>query len=215
MGHGYDILWKYTLTSINQGQTMENVLFFRSKSTSPSATIEAEGNALIGEINSWFTLNYLAFANVGFQPVIAALQAMNGPQPYQMLQNYTNQFGAIGGDAMPPHDAAVLSLYTPFHGKRLHGRIYIGGLSESDQVGGIMIEPAYTRFVKIGLDLLTRYGNTGTSAYAWLTVFSRANGVQRNPLPPNNLIYDSLSAIPVSRITVQNTIRTQRHRMRH
>jgi hypothetical protein len=215
MGHGLDILWKYTLNSTNQGQTMQNVLWFRSKGNSPAATVEAEGNALIGEINSWFTLNLIAFANVGWSPVLAALQAMNGPQPYQMLQNYTNSFGAIAGDAMPPHDAAVLSLYTPFHGRRLHGRLYIGGLSESDQVGGLMIEPAYTRFVKIGADLLTRYGATGTSSYANVCVYSKKNGVQRNPLPPNNLIYDSLPAIPVSRITVQNTIRTQRHRMRH
>lgn len=215
MPTGYDLMYKYTLTMTYQAQTMQNVLWFRNKTNSPQSTIDGEMNQLIGEVNSWFTLNLQAWANNGLQFINAVLTAMNGPQPYQVLQNYTNMYGAISGEGMPPHDAVVLSLYTPFHGRRLHGRLYIPAISESDQNGGIITDAAMVRAVKIGTDLLTRYGQSGTSAYAYLTVFSRKNGVTRSPGPPPTLIYNSLAGIPVSRILVNNLVRTQRHRRRH
>lgn len=212
MAGGLDALYKYTITWRYQNQSMQTVLWFRTKTTSPKTDAGEEVIAIMTEVSSWFTTNVLNFANNGLQAIQAVGQVMAGGLPYQAILNYVNVFGAIAGDGLPPHDAAVVSLYTPFHGRRLHGRIYIPGISESDQAGGNLTAAATTRLNTIASDLLTRFGQNGTSSYVWLCVFSRANGVQRNPVPTMHLVYDQLAAIPVTRTIVNSLVRTQRHR---
>lgn len=211
-----DTLYQYTLTSSYQGQLCQNVMFFRTKETSPRNSAEIEVADLGSELTAWFVNNVKAFANVGWSPIQSVCKVMAGDLPYQYIVNFVNQFGAIAGEGLPPHDSALISLYTPFHGKRLHGRLFVPGISEADQNGGVLTGAALTRLTTIGSDLITRYaqGGSNPSPYAWLTCFSRANGVQRNPGPPPHLVYDPLAAIPITRMTARDTIRTQRHRRR-
>lgn len=207
-----DILYQCVLTSSYQSQLCQNVLWFRSYENSVLQDELAQLQDLHSNVNAWFVQTYKAFANLGWQPLTLTTKSMNGTVPYGEIRNYTNEFGARTGDGMPPHDAAVISLYTPFHGRRLHGRIYLTGLSESDGSGGLLDSSAVGRATQVGTDLFTRFGPTGSSGSARLVVFSRANGVQRSPGPPPHLVYDVLSGVPVSRFTVSNRIRTQRHR---
>lgn len=213
MAGGLDALYKYTITWRYQNQEMKTVLWFRSKTTSPKTDAGEEVAAIMTEVSAWFTTNVLAFSNVGLQVISAVGQVMDGGLAYQAILNYVNTFATQPGDGLPPHDAAVISLYTPFHGRRLHGRIYIPAISEGDQVGGQLTAAATTRLNKIAADYLTRFGENGTSSFVWGCVFSRANGTTRNPGPPPHIVYDSLAAIPVTRTTVNSLIRTQRHRL--
>jgi hypothetical protein len=215
MANGLDALYKYTITWSYKAQTMQTVLWFRTKTQSPKSDAGEEVIAIMTEVSSWFTTNVLAFANNGLQCLQAVGQVMAGGLNYQAILNYVNTFGVIAGDGLPPHDAAVISLYTPFHSKRTHGRIFIPAISESDQEGGQLTQAATVRLNKIASDYLTRFGENGTSSYVWGCVFSRANGVQRNQGPPPHLVYDQLSAIPVTRTTVTSVIRTQRSRRIH
>lgn len=213
MAGGLDALYKYTITWRYQNQSMNTVLWFRSKTTSPKTDAGQEVIAIMTEVSSWFTTNVLAFSNSGLQVVQAVGQVMAGGLAYQAILDYINTFATQPGDGLPPHDAAVISLYTPFHGRRLHGRIYIPAISESDQAGGQLTSAATVRLNKIASDYLTRFGENGTSSFVWGVVFSRANGTTRNPGPPPHIVYDQLAAIPVTRTIVNSLIRTQRHRL--
>lgn len=213
MAGGLDALYKYTITWRYQNQSMNTVLWFRSKTTSPKTDAGQEVIAIMTEVSSWFTTNVLAFSNNGLQVIQAVGQVMAGGLAYQAILDYINTFATQPGDGLPPHDAAVISLYTPFHGRRLHGRIYIPAISESDQAGGNLTSAATVRLNKIASDYLTRFGENGTSSFVWGVVFSRANGTTRNPGPPPHIVYDQLAAIPVTRTIVNSLIRTQRHRL--
>lgn len=211
----WDVLYQSILTSSYASQTMQNVLWFRTRTTSPNSTVESELTDVHSNVNAWFVTNLVNFCNVGWSPRTLVTKVMAGALEYQAISNYTNVFGAKTGDGMPPHDAVVVSLYTQFHGRRLHGRIYIGGLSESDHNNGLLTSPAFAGLQAIGADLMTRFSQGGSFGSAWGTVFSRANGTTRNPGPPPHIVYDPLAALPWVRMTVSNRICTQRHRIIH
>src|SRR5215213_2413712 len=212
MANGLDTLYRTVLSLMYQGQLCQNVLFFRAKETSPYTTQQLECDAINQNVDAWFRMEYQAFANNGVTFTQLVTQAVNGPSPVQTIQNYTNTFGAIAGEGLPPHDAVVVSLYTPFHGKRLHGRLYLTGISEADQNGGILTAAALNRLNTVGADLMTRFEEGGSFGGAWGVGFSRANGLQRNPGPPPVLVYDSLAGIPWTRYVAHAQLRTQRHR---
>jgi len=130
----------------------------------------------------------------------------------QSLGSYVNEFGSVSGEGMPPHDAAVLSLYTDYPGRRTHGRLYISGLPESLQSEGELTAPAETSLKNLGDWLLSQFGENGFSPYYWWGVYSRANGNVRMPGPPPYIQYDPLAHIPWSRHVPNKVLGTQRHR---
>lgn len=207
-----DTLYQYVLQGTYKGQTIMNVLWFTTKENSPKNNAQEEADAIIGEISSWFAVNIFAFANVGYQAVQATVKVMVGAPPYQTVGTFVNTFGQIAGDGMPPHDAALVSLYTGFHGKSLHGRIYVPAISEADQEGGLLTTTAMTRLKRIGDDLITRFAFNGTSAYVRLGVFSRKAGRTLFPGPPPHYEYNAAACVHVTSHVVKNIIRTQRHR---
>ncbi len=212
MANGLDTLYRSVLSLIYQGQLCQNVLWFRAKEASPYTTQQLECDAIDVNVDAWFVSEYQAFANAGVNFTQLVTQAVNGPEPVQTIRNYQAKYGAIAGEGLPPHDAVVVSLYTPFHGKRLHGRIYLTGISESDQNGGVLTAPSLARLNTIGTDLMTRFKEGGSFGGAWGVVFSRKNGMTRNPGPPPMLNYSSLAGIPWTRYTAHAQLRTQRHR---
>lgn len=208
-----DILYQSILTSVCAGQTCQNVLWFRTYEGSTYPTTQAELTDMHTNVNAWFVTNLVNFSNNNWSPVTLVSRVMAGDLPYQAISNYVNVVGIKSGDGMPPHDAAVISLYTPFHGKRLHGRIYLTGLSESDHANGLLNTLAMTNYNQVGSDLMSKFGASGSSGSVRLCVFSRANGVQSNAGPPRHNVYDVLAAIPFTRFAVANRIRTNRHRL--
>jgi hypothetical protein len=208
----WDVLYQSILTSYYAGQQCQNVLFFRTRTNTPEVDVEHELIDLQANINSWFVTGLVNFLNSGWSPATLVTKVVAGADPYQALSNYVNVFGAKGGDGLPPHDAAVISTYTKFHGKRLHGRIYLPGLSESDQTNGVLSNAAYAGLQTIANDLMTRFGVSGSFGSCWGTVFSRKNGATRMPGPPPYTAYNVLAALPWQRMTVSNFVRTQGHR---
>lgn len=208
-----DILYQMILNSTYAGQSMQNVLWFRTYFNTPYTTGALEIDALHSSGNSWWVANFLPLCNNAWSPVTLVTKAMNGPEPLMLITNYTNVVGLKSGDGMPPHDAAVISFYTDLHGKRFHGRSYVPALNESDHSNGVWNAPAQTQIKKIGDDLMTRFGPQGTSTAARLVVFSRKNGATRFPGPPPYISYNSLAGIYVTRFTVSSKVRTQRHRL--
>lgn len=209
-----DTLYQYILTGSYLGQTIINTLWFTTKETSPKNNAQEEADAIIGEIGSWFVDNYLLWANINYQPLQAVVNVMAGAPPYQSILNYTNRFGSISSDGLPPHDAALISTYTGFHGKSLHGRIYLAGVSEIDQTGGALTAPSLAKLKAVADGLVTRFGFNGTSSYVRLGVFSRKAGRTLFPGPPAHYEYNPLACVHVKSAVVKDTIRTQRHRRR-
>lgn len=208
----WDVLYQSILTSYYMSQECQNVLWFRTKTLSPHPDVEHELQDLHVNINSWFVTGLVNFCNINWSPYTLVTKVMAGALEYQAISNYVNVFGAKNGEGLPPHDSAVISTYTQFHGKRLHGRIYLPGLSEVDQNLGYLTDAAFNGVQSIATDLMTRFGINGSAGSAWGTVFSRANGRTRNPGPPPHMVYDPLAALPWQRMSVSRRIATQRHR---
>lgn len=212
MPGNWDVLYMSVLTSYYAGQQCQNVLFFRTRTGTPQPDVEHELIDLQLNINSWFVTALVNWCSSSWSPQSLVTKVVAGADPYQAISNYVNVFGAKGGDGLPPHDAGLISTYTKFHGKRLHGRIYIPGVAESDQTNGVLSNSAKAGLQTIANDLMTRFGVSGSYGSAWLTVFSRMNGVTRSGVPPDSLIYNPLAALPLQRITVSDFVRRQGHR---
>lgn len=144
----------------------------------------------------------------------AQIKVMAGAENFQAIRPYGLRYGAQAPDTLPPHDASLLSLYTPFHSRRLHGRIYLPAVPEGEQVSGLVSDAHLQRVSNVGSIMVSRWGELGNSPNAWLCVFSRANGVQRVLLPFPHLTYDPLAAIPITRTVAHRDVATQRHRKR-
>lgn len=145
---------------------------------------------------------------------LTALQAltMNPRGTAQSLAGFTTEFGSLSGEGMPPHDAAVLSLYTDYPGRRTHGRLYISGLGESIQTEGELTSSGEFSLKNLGDWLIQNFGENGFSPYYWWGVYSRANGATRMPGPPPFISYSPLTLIPWARHVPNKVLGTQRHR---
>lgn len=207
-----EVLYQVVLDYLYKGQTCKNVFWFRSKPTSPHSSRTNEINDMSSNFAAWFTDSYSLFANNQLQFIQHTVKLMSAGEPLQVINNYTLKFGAIGGDGLPPHDAAVISLYTPYHGRSMHGRVYLTGISENDQEGGLLTDAALSRLNTLGAGLITRFAENGSYGTAWGTVFSRKAGVVHNPINPALAIYLVEAANPWTRMVVHRQIRTQRHR---
>lgn len=170
-------------------------------------------NGLIGDIEVFLLPLFLDFATSDWQITDATLEVLAGENPWKVIREYVLQYGEQPPDALPPHDSGLLSLFTPYHGRRNHGRLYIPGVPEAEHAGGRISDAQRARLSAIGAMMVSRYGEASNNAYAWICVFSKKNGVERRTVPPPPiLIYSPLAAIPISRTVASNRVATQRHR---
>jgi hypothetical protein len=208
-----DILMRYTLTGSIWSQTTKTILWLRSKETADTSDMNSYLNALIGDIEVFLLPHFKAFATADWQITQAELEVLAGENPYKVIREYVLEYGEQPPDALPPHDSGLLSLYTPYHGRRNHGRLYIPGVPEAQHVGGRISDAQRTLLSNIGGMIVSRYGEGSNNAFAWICVFSKKNGVERQTVPPPpKLIYSPLAAIPVSRTVAAQRVATQRHR---
>jgi hypothetical protein len=175
--------------------------------------MQAYLNALIGDIEVFLLPHIKAFATADWQITEATLEVLAGENPWKVIRGYVLEYGDQPPDALPPHDAGLLSLYTPFHGRRNHGRLYLPAVPEAQTAGGRISDAQRTLLANIGDMIVSRYGDGSNNAYAWICVFSKKNGVERQTVPPPpKLIYSPLAAVPVSRTVASQYVATQRHR---
>jgi hypothetical protein len=209
---GADILMALDITGSHIGVTTKTRFWLRSKDTAASDDVPTYLQSIMDEFEVFMMSSLQQCCSVDWQLTQMQIEVLAGGDPYQVIKPYTTKFGAQGGDSLPPHDAMLLSFYTQFHSRRLHGRIYVPAVPETGQALGYLIDAHLARLDTFGALLVSRFGLTGNSPNCWVTVFSRRNGVQRQALPIPHLVYDVLAAIPITRTVPHRDIATQRHR---
>lgn len=208
-----DILMRYILTGNIFEQQTKTTLWLRSKPDADTSDMLAYLNAIIGDIEVFLLPRFLDFATSDWNITQASIEVLAGENPFQVIKEYLLTSGERPPDALPPHDAGLLSLYTPYHGRRLHGRLYIPGVPESETAGGVISATSRAELSAIGNTMVTRYGEGSSNAFAWICVFSKKNGVERRTIPPPPiLIYSPLAANPITRTVASKYVATQRHR---
>lgn len=212
MPGGADALFRLNITYVVNGQNCINSFFARSKPGDPLPNFSAVCDQLITDYELWIQPGMRGIQTTTTQHIGAVALCLNPPGVAQSVKGYTAVFGLVGGDTLPPHDAAVLSWYTRFPGRRVHGRHYFGGFPESMQNSGVIDANGKQMIKNLADTLLGRFGDNGTSPYYWFGVYSRANGVTRDPGPPPHLNWSVLTHVPWSRFTVNEVLGTQRHR---
>lgn len=212
MPGGIDALFRMNATFFVEGQNCVQSFWARSKPNDPLPTLFAVCDRLIFDFEVGIYPRYKQLQTISTQLVGVVATCLNPPGVAQSVKGYIGEFGFVSGDAMPPHDAAVLSLYTRYPGRRVHGRLYIPGIGETMQAGGILTASAKTSLKNLGDWLLGEFGEGGSSPYYWMGVYSRKNGAVRQLGPPPYISYSPLAHIPWWRHVANERLGTQRHR---
>ncbi len=208
-----DILMRYVLTGSIWSQTTKTTLWLRSKETADTSDMLAYLNAIISDIEIFLLPRICDFATSDWSVQQAQVEVLAGANEFQVIKEYLGVDCQHPPDALPPHDAGLLSLYTPYHGRRLHGRLYLPGVPEAESAGGKLSEISRNELSAIGATMVSRYGQGSNNAFCWICVFSKKNGVERVTVPPPpKLIYSPLAAIPITRTVASQWVATQRHR---
>lgn len=209
---GADGICRLTAFYRYKNQEMQHNFWARPKPDDPSPNWQALTDRMVADfmIGIWARIRLLTST----QMQLTALQAqtLTPRGTAQTITGFTTDFGAYSGDGMPPHDAAVLSLYTDYPGRRTHGRLYISGLPESIQSNGELTTEGEFSLKNLGDWLVQNFGEAGNSPHYWYGVYSRANGATRQPGPPPWISYSPLAHIPWARHVPNKVLGTQRHR---
>jgi len=118
--------------------------------------------------------------------------------------------GTVIGDCLPGQNAMLVSLSTGQKGRRRHGRLYLPGVSESNQTNGRLVGTQLTAVQAFANALENFYGPSGTLAGWRLVVFS-----PRNVTPPKPKTFkpkEEELVTPIRETRVDDIIRTQRRR---
>lgn len=212
MGHGIDALHRLNVTFVLHGQNCINSFWFRSKPNTISNNFQQDCDAIVSD---WFGVvwpKYQAFCSQEVKLIGMVAVTLSHPNLAQTVSTPINQFGSVAGDALPSHDAAVLSLYTHAPGRRTHGRLYIPGVPEVNQAGGNLNAVSQANLALLGDVLRTQFGIDGISQRYWLCVYSRKNGNGITETLPRAVTYNPLAGIPIKRTVANERIGTCRKR---
>jgi hypothetical protein len=212
MGHGIDALYRMTVFIYLNSVQCQQQFWFRSKPTTPAPNIQTECDTIAADWRTYIRPKYQAFMTGECQMTGSITTCLNPDSLAQTVETYSLIFGSAAGDALPPHDAGILSLYSGYPGRRTHGRLYIPGVPEGQTAQGNLSTAWQTKLDDIGFTLLQHYGETGTFAYAWGGVYSRKNGAVRIPTPFPHYTYSPLAHLPWRRYVANLRVATQRHR---
>lgn len=212
MGHGIDALYRLNVTIAQNSVNCLQSFWFRSKPTTPAASLQIECDTICQQWRTFIRPKYQAFMTGECQLLAAVCTCLTPPSLAQTIETYSLIFGSAAGEALPPHDAGVVSLYSAFPGRRCHGRLYIPGVPEGQHLQGNLTTAWQTKLDDIGFALVAQFGETGTSSYVWGGVYSRKNGATRLPGPPPFISYSPLGHLPWKRYVANLRVATQRHR---
>ncbi len=213
MGHGIDALFKCTVTWRLLGQLCQNVFFFRAKDTDVSDTLDEDVDFMPNDTKNWIVNPMLDFMSSDCSLVsteVVTVFPLGGPNSIKLWDGVV---GARNSPSLPSYVAAVISTHTGFSGRRTHGRSYVMGVPGDSVSGNDLSGGGLTRLVNVATSWKNRYGINGSSSRWWAVVFSKKNGVTRDPGPPPVLHYLSLAGIPWKYVDARQTLFTQRHRL--
>lgn len=212
MPAGEDILYRCNVTWFLYGQNCINSFYFRSKPAAPSTTIPQEMQSIHDRIQTTIHAGWRTQMCNNVQLLSSVLTNLNGANFYEDVRNYPALYGNISATSMPSYCAAVVSWYTAFRGRRVHGRSYIPGVPQASLNGNDLNSGYLTGLQGQLSNILGVFGDGGSSPDAWMVVFSKKNGVTINPGPPPYSVYSPLAGIPITRAAIDLALGTQRHR---
>lgn len=124
------------------------------------------------------------------------------------LATYENTAAAVvgndAGQALPPQNAVVMTLYTSQKGRSYRGRVYLPGVSENAWDGSAMPGAILTNYLTIPTNLGNIFGPTGSNANWQLVVISRYLNKIKRGTPVGTA---------VTSIVIDPIIRSQRRRV--
>lgn len=213
MAGGVDALIRLNVTFYLHGVNCLQSFWLRTKPTSPAGTFKAETDKACEEFRVYIWPKYQLFCTSELQFIASVATMLSPLNAAQTVEAFTTLFGTVAGEALPSHNAAVLSLYSAYPGRRVHGRLYVPAVPESQTALSVISNTHTAKLKDIGDAMLAKWGETGTSPYFWGGVYSRKNGVVRLPGPPPYLTYSPLAHVPWTRCVANSRVKTQRHRL--
>jgi len=127
--------------------------------------------------------------------------------------------GAMGlNQPLPPQCSAVVTQVTGTIGRRKRGRIYVFGLGEQDQSGGLWDSAFVTNITGSLTTFFNKYKSGGTSPNFMLGVWSErtASGCVPNPNGKGHIQVDTpnpdVAFTPITSYSFRPTVFTQRRR---
>jgi hypothetical protein len=213
VGHGIDALFKFTATWDLLGQTCQNVWFFRAREDDHSDTLDEDVNFMLNDTYPWLLepmLHCMSQDVTLIQTDAVCVSPLSGPSA---LKIFSGIGGLIADNSLPSYVASLISAHTGYSGRRTHGRTYLCGVPKSHQDGNNLTALGLTALANAAHSWVSRYGRDGTSTRWYGVVFSKANGVTRDPGPPPALHYLPLAGIPWRYVDAREKLFTQRHRL--
>lgn len=208
-----DGLYILNLTMELHGVPCLNNIWFRTKETNALAHEHAACDWIAGEFTDVILPVWRAAVSSQMSFVSAVVTCLTPRNLAQTVKAYQGVTGNLGGESMPPHDAALISFFTMFPGRRTHGRLYISGIPRDTVFSGIMTLTQGERVNALASKLLQWFGRNGVTGQFYGVVFSRKNGRTRDEGPPPFFNYSPLAGIPWARTQTKGQIFTQRHRL--
>jgi hypothetical protein len=161
------------------GQLVENTLYFRSDSAWTAASATAMANDLV----TWWAVNMAPLVSSSVllrEIVLTDLASQTGFQVTATPAALTT--GAAGSEQTPNHTSIAISFRTEQRGRSFRGRNYIIGLHDAIVDKNIVVESALDDFVAAYQALFTP---TSTNACTWVVVsrFSGVDPVTDKPIP--------------------------------
>jgi hypothetical protein len=211
--HGIDALYRLTISFSLHGVVCQNVWWLRSKETSTSPSLQNDCDNIESDWRVQFWPLYKLCCSNELVNTGAVVQCMNPLNQAMTVASYVNQTGSTVGESLPAFCASVIGLYTRYPGRRTHGRVYVPGVPEAEHSASQVTNAQLTKLANLAALFVNRWGENGSSLTVRGGVFSRKNGVVRNPGPPPYLTYSPLAHVPWTRTVINSRVRTERHRM--
>jgi hypothetical protein len=212
--HGIDALYRAVVSFTLHGVVCENIFWLRSKETSTSPSLQNDCDQIESDWRVQFWPLYKLCCSAELTNTGIQIQCVSPLNAAQTIASYVAQVGSTAGESLPSHCATVVSLYGRIPGRRTHGRLYMPGVPEVEHNQSVITNAQLTKVTTFAAKLISFWGETGSSLVVRGGVFSRANGVVRNPGPPVFLSYSPLAHVPWTRAVINSLVRTERHRMR-
>jgi hypothetical protein len=172
------------------------------------------GGTIADMANTWVTsmmplvLNATS-AEVNWSEIMISDRLATGDETVHFPLTQPNP-GLVVGDCLPGQNAMVVSLTTGQKGRRMHGRLYLPGVSETTSANGQVTGAQLTAIQALGAGLVEHYGPGGTYPTYRLVIYSPPTPpFKPKPAPP---VHTDTLITPVTAYKADHIIRTQRRR---
>jgi hypothetical protein len=118
--------------------------------------------------------------------------------------------GLVAGECLPGQNSMLISFRTGLKGRRVRGRCYVPGVSETMTVGGKLTGTQLTALQALGQEIYTTFGaGQGNPNYALVVHSPPTPPVKVKPPPP---VHTDTLDTPITVADASELIRTQRRR---